>query len=57
MYEPGGTTGLLADFEPMTNYRLKHQWATFSAEDACNFAVNIYDAGDVLSIGARTSLN
>ena len=57
MYEPGGSTGLLADFEPMTNYRLKHQWGTFSAEDACNFAMNIYNDGDVLSIGAQTISN
>ena len=29
------------------------QWGTFSAEDACNFALNVYDEGAVLSIGAR----
>lgn len=29
------------------------QWGTFSAEDACNFALNIYDDGAVLSIGGR----
>lgn len=27
------------------------QYGTFSAEDACNFALNIYDGGDTLSIG------
>lgn len=27
------------------------QWGTFSAEDACNFALNIYDDGAILSIG------
>jgi hypothetical protein len=27
------------------------QWGTFSAEDACNFALNIYSEGDILSIG------
>lgn len=26
------------------------QYGTFSAEDACNYAVNIYDDGAVLSI-------
>lgn len=50
MTEAGSGEGLLADFAPMTNYRLKHQWGTFSAEDACNFALNIYDNGDILSI-------
>lgn len=29
------------------------QWGTFSAEDACNFALNIYDDGAILSIGGR----
>ncbi len=28
------------------------QWGTFSAEDACNFGLNIYDDGAILSIGA-----
>ncbi|PRW39066.1 Tripeptidyl-peptidase 2 isoform A [Chlorella sorokiniana] len=50
MYEPGSGDGALADFTPMTNYRAKRQWGTFSAEDACNFALNIYDNGDILSI-------
>jgi hypothetical protein len=51
MYEPGSGQGLLADFQPMTNFRAKRQWATFSREDACNFALNIYDDGNTLSIG------
>lgn len=50
MYEPGSGQGLLADFTPMTNFRLKRQYGTFSAEDACNFALNIYDGGATLSI-------
>lgn len=32
---------------------LRVQWGTFSAEDACNFALNIYDNGAILSIGER----
>ena len=50
MYEPDSGKGLLADFAPMTNYRARQQYGTFSAEDACNFALNIYENGDVLSI-------
>lgn len=30
------------------------QYGTFSAEDACNFALNIYDGGATLSIGEPT---
>ncbi|KAK9809052.1 hypothetical protein WJX72_008467 [[Myrmecia] bisecta] len=50
MYEEGSGAGLLADFKPMTNFEIERQYATFSAEDACNFACNIYEAGRVLSI-------
>ena len=89
MYEPGSGQGLLADFAPMTNYRVRQQvpgataaaprcgarppfpppsppdpatappqtllppavqHGTFSAEDACNFALNIYEEGSVLSV-------
>ncbi len=28
----------------------ERQYGTFSAEDACNFALNIYEEGNVLSI-------
>jgi tripeptidyl-peptidase-2 len=30
--------------------RVERQWATFSALDACNYGVNIYSGGDVLSV-------
>ena len=30
--------------------RAERQYATFSATDACNYCVNIYDGGDTLSI-------
>ena len=33
MYEPGSGQGLLADFQPLTNFRLKHQ-----ASGACTAA-------------------
>jgi hypothetical protein len=39
--------------EPL-NCRAERQFTTFSALDACNFAVNIYDDGDVLSIVCDT---
>lgn len=42
--------GLLYDFIPMTHFRSERQWATLTAEDACNYAVNIYNNGDILSI-------
>lgn len=40
----------LADFEPLTNFAAEKKYATFSAADACNYAVNIYDEGNTLSI-------
>jgi tripeptidyl-peptidase II len=42
--------GSLAEFEPLTNYRDCLRYGTFSAADACNFAINIYDEGSTLSI-------
>lgn len=42
--------GDLADEKVMTNYRLLRQWSTFSTEDLLNYAVNIYDDGNLLSI-------
>ena len=38
---------------PLATIPVCLQWGTFSAEDACNFALNIYDEGDILSIGER----
>ena len=43
--------GSLADFgEPLTNFRECRRYGTFSAEDACNYVLNIYDEGNTLSI-------
>ncbi|CAI5509785.1 unnamed protein product [Closterium sp. Naga37s-1] len=53
--KPAVVPGRLADFIPMTNYRLKRQHATFTPMDACGFAVNIYDEGAVLSIVTEAS--
>lgn len=44
--------GELADEKLLTNYRLEHQYATFGSEDLFNFAVNVYDEGNLLSIVA-----
>ncbi|CAL8469996.1 g9538 [Coccomyxa elongata] len=50
LYEPGSTTGALENFKPLTNYRIERQYGVFSSQDSCNFALNIYDEGNVLSI-------
>jgi tripeptidyl-peptidase-2 len=36
--------------EPLTNFRDCRRYGTFSAEDACNYVLNIYDEGNTLSI-------
>lgn len=46
----GTKRGSLEEFEPLTNYRDCLRYGTFSPADACNFAVNIYDEGKMLSI-------
>lgn len=43
--------GDLRGFKPMTDYRVRRDWATFNSRlDNLNFAVNIYEEGAVLSI-------
>ncbi|XP_073032784.1 LOW QUALITY PROTEIN: tripeptidyl-peptidase 2 [Primulina eburnea] len=42
--------GKLADFVPLTNYRIERKFGIFSKFDACAFVLNIYDEGNVLSI-------
>ena len=42
--------GDLTDEKVMTNFRLERQFATFSSLDLLNFAVNIYENGNRLSI-------
>lgn len=34
----------------MADFKVAQQYATFSATDSCNFAVNIYDEGKILSV-------
>ncbi|WPT13225.1 Tripeptidyl-peptidase 2 [Picochlorum sp. SENEW3] len=49
-FDEADERGQLMDFEPLTNYRDCLRYGTFSALDACNFALNIYDEGCTLSI-------
>uniref|UniRef100_A0A061SFF4 Tripeptidyl-peptidase II n=1 Tax=Tetraselmis sp. GSL018 TaxID=582737 RepID=A0A061SFF4_9CHLO len=42
--------GLLKNFEPLTDFAKERKFGTFSSLDACNFALNIYDEGNTLSI-------
>ncbi|MBA0831085.1 hypothetical protein Goarm_015575, partial [Gossypium armourianum] len=42
--------GKLADFVPLTNYRIEQKYGIFSELDACTFVVNVYDEGNILSI-------
>lgn len=42
--------GDLSDEKLMTNYRLERQYGTFGDEDLMNYAVNVYDDGNLLSI-------
>ena len=43
-------TGDFTDAIVMTDYRIKHQYSRFSQSDNCNYCVNIYDEGTILSI-------
>ncbi|MCH2149868.1 MAG: S8 family serine peptidase, partial [Phycisphaerales bacterium] len=42
--------GSLAEERVLTNYRLEREYGTFSDDDLLNFALNIYEEGDLLSI-------
>jgi tripeptidyl-peptidase-2 len=44
--------GDLGDEKAMTNYKVAREWSTFDEESLLNFAVNIYDDGNLLSIFA-----
>ena len=38
------------DAPQLTNYKTERQYATFSNQDKCNYSVNIYDNGNMLSL-------
>ncbi|KAK1307536.1 hypothetical protein QJS10_CPA09g01678 [Acorus calamus] len=42
--------GKLAEFIPLTNYRIERKYGIFSKLDACSFVTNVYDEGNLLSI-------
>ncbi|KAI5444494.1 variant 2, tripeptidyl-peptidase II Tpp2 [Lathyrus oleraceus] len=42
--------GRLANFVPLTNYRIERKYGVFSKLDACTFVVNVYNNGNVLSV-------
>ncbi|KAG0329317.1 tripeptidyl-peptidase II Tpp2 [Dissophora globulifera] len=42
--------GDLRDAPALTNYKTERKYATFSNQDKCNYSVNIYDDGNMLSI-------
>ncbi|CAN4087751.1 unnamed protein product [Withania somnifera] len=47
--------GKLADFVPLTNYRLEQKHGVFSKLDACTFVLNVYNEGNILSIVTDSS--
>ncbi|WRX16951.1 Peptidase S8/S53 domain - like 10 [Theobroma cacao] len=47
--------GKLADFVPLTNYRIERKYGVFSKLDACTFVVNVYGEGNILSIVTDSS--
>ncbi|RVW41976.1 Tripeptidyl-peptidase 2 [Vitis vinifera] len=51
--DPG--CGKLADFVPLTNYRIERKFGVFSKLDACSCVVNVYDQGNILSIVTDSS--
>ncbi|XP_047329580.1 tripeptidyl-peptidase 2 isoform X2 [Impatiens glandulifera] len=48
-------SGKLANFVPLTNYRIERKYGIFSKLDACSFVTNIYDDGNILSIVTDSS--
>ncbi|KAL5708116.1 tripeptidyl-peptidase II [Ranunculus cassubicifolius] len=48
--EDDSDLGKLADFVPLTNYRIERKYGIFSKLDACAFVTNVYDEGNILSI-------
>jgi len=53
--ERGVGGGELASHPGMSSFRLEQQFATLSPADACNYALNVYDEGNVLSIVTDSS--
>lgn len=49
-FEDGSEHGKLADFVPLTNYRIERKFGIFSKLDACSFVTNVYDEGNLVSL-------
>ncbi|KAL8557152.1 hypothetical protein ACS0TY_004563 [Phlomoides rotata] len=47
--------GKLADFVPLTNYRIERKYGLFSKLDACTCVLNVYSNGNILSIVTDSS--
>ncbi|XP_071686212.1 tripeptidyl-peptidase 2 [Rutidosis leptorrhynchoides] len=47
--------GKLADFVPLTNYKIERKYGVFSKLDACTFVTNVYNEGTILSIVTDSS--
>ncbi|KAF9597398.1 hypothetical protein IFM89_017744 [Coptis chinensis] len=53
--EDDSECGKLADFIPLTNYRIERKYGIFSKLDACSFVTNVFDKGNILSIVTDSS--
>lgn len=49
-FEIGTNQGKLADFVPLTNYRIERKYAILSKLDSCSFVTNVYDEGNLVSL-------
>ncbi|GAB2265195.1 tripeptidyl-peptidase II Tpp2 [Dionaea muscipula] len=47
--------GKLADFVPLTNFRIERKFGVFSKLDACTFVANVYEEGNIVSIVTDSS--
>ncbi|KAJ6386456.1 hypothetical protein OIU78_016376 [Salix suchowensis] len=53
--EDDSDCGKLANFVPLTNYRIERNYGVFSKLDACSFVLNVYSDGNILSIVTDSS--
>ncbi|KAL5567987.1 hypothetical protein UlMin_024562 [Ulmus minor] len=53
--EDDADCGKLADFVPLTNFRIERKFGIFSKLDACTVVANVYDEGNVLSLVTDSS--
>ncbi|KAM0047332.1 putative tripeptidyl-peptidase II [Helianthus debilis subsp. tardiflorus] len=53
--EDDPTCGKLADFVPLTSFKIERKYGVFSKLDACTFVTNVYNEGNILSIVTDSS--